>query len=90
MSAEHQPIAEIRLGSVKASIFANALPQGGTVYRASTCKIYKTAEGTWKRTNSYSRDELLLLAEAARAAFHLIADEQRGTPAAPRATPPAP
>jgi hypothetical protein len=36
--------------------------------------LYKAGD-TWKETNSYSRDELLLLAEACRAAFAFIVSQ---------------
>lgn len=75
MSSKNTPAHEIRMGTVKAVVWANELPSGGTAYSTTTSKLYKV-EDTWKEANSYSRDELLLLAEVCRAAFAFVVSQQ--------------
>jgi hypothetical protein len=77
MSTKNGPVHEIRMGTVKATVWANELPGAGTVYTTTTTKLYKVGD-TWKEGNSYSRDELLLLAEVCRAVFVFIVSQQGG------------
>lgn len=61
--AKQQPIHEIRLGSVKAAIWEN-ITDNGTRYSVTVSRLYK--DGTeWKRSDSFGRDDLLLLAKVA-------------------------
>ena len=58
-----QPISEMRLGRVAAAIWKNKTSKG-TFYNISFSRLYK--EGTeWKRSDSFGRDDLLLLAKLA-------------------------
>jgi hypothetical protein len=74
MAGTNTPAHEVRIGTVKAVVWANELPNGGKAYNTTTAKLYKAGD-SWKETNSYSRDELLLLAEACRAAFAFIVNQ---------------
>jgi hypothetical protein len=65
------------MGTVKVTVWANQLPSGGTAYSTTPSKLYKVGD-TWKEGNSYSRDELLLLAEVCRAAFAFIVSQNGG------------
>ena len=66
--ANRQPVHEIRLGRVKAAIWANRT-EDGVRYAASPARLYKDDErGEWRSTHSYGRDDLLILAEVARQA----------------------
>lgn len=59
----NQPISEMRLGRVAAAIWKNKTAKG-TFYNISFSRLYK--EGTeWKRSDSFGRDDLLLLAKLA-------------------------
>jgi hypothetical protein len=63
-----QPVHEIRLGRVKAAIWANPT-EDGVRYAASPVRLYKDDErGEWRSTHSFGRDDLLILAEVARQA----------------------
>ncbi|ADB19092.1 conserved hypothetical protein [Pirellula staleyi DSM 6068] len=58
-----QPIHEIRLGSVKAAIWENR-SEHGTRFNVTLVRLYKD-EDQWKSSDSFGRDDLLLLAKVA-------------------------
>jgi hypothetical protein len=60
--AQPKPIHEIRLGS-KAAIWENATTTGKR-HSVTVQRIYKDGE-EWKRTESFGRDDLLLLGKVA-------------------------
>jgi hypothetical protein len=70
----NKPVHSIRLGPVKAAIWANAVGEA-TRYNVSLCRIYKDGE-SWKTTESYGRDDLLLLSKVADLAHTWICDQQ--------------
>jgi hypothetical protein len=53
------PVHEVRLGSVKAAIWQNQT-DNGTRFNVTVARIYKDGE-QWKSTDSFGRDDLLLL-----------------------------
>jgi len=60
------PVDQIRLGSIRAAIWANTDDQGRTRYSATLERMYHDeAEGKWKSTSSFGRDELLTVAKVA-------------------------
>jgi hypothetical protein len=58
-----KPTSEVRLGKIKAAIWANET-DNGIRYNVTFSRIYKDGEG-WKRTESFGRDDLLTLAKLA-------------------------
>jgi hypothetical protein len=56
-----QPVQEVRLGSVKAAIWENR-SENGTRFNVTVARIYKDGD-QWKTTDSFGRDDLLLLAK---------------------------
>ena len=54
-----KPIDEIRLGSIKASIWKNQT-ENGSRYNVTVTRLYKT-NGDWQSSSSFGRDDLLLL-----------------------------
>ena len=56
---------EIRLGRLKAAIWANPT-DNGTRYNVKLSRIYKDNEGNWSSSDSFGRDDLLLLAALAQ------------------------
>ncbi len=58
-----KPIQEVRLGCIKAAVWKNET-ENGVRYNVTFCRLYK--EGNqWRITESYGRDDLLLLAKVA-------------------------
>ena len=55
----NKPAHEIRLGRIKASIWANETERG-TRYNVNVSRIYKEGE-QWKATESFGRDDLPLV-----------------------------
>lgn len=68
-----KPIHEIRLGAVKAAIWKNAT-QNGTRFNVTFCRLYKDGD-KWQRTDSYGRDDLLLLGKVADLAHTWICEQ---------------
>jgi hypothetical protein len=56
---KQQPVHEVRIGSVKAAIWENRTDTG-TRFNVTLARIYKDGE-TWNSTESFGRDDLLLL-----------------------------
>jgi len=64
----------IRIGSIKAAIWENAVGEGVRL-SVSVCRLYKDGE-QWRTTESFGRDELLVLAKVADQAHTWICDRQ--------------
>ena len=72
---KQKPAHEIRLGRVKATIWANET-ENGTRHNVTVSRIYKDGED-WKQTASFGRDDLPLVAKVVDLA-HLWIYEQAG------------
>ena len=60
---KQKPIHEVRLGAIKAAVWKNEVT-GGVRYNATFSRLYKD-EDQWKSTESFGRDDLLVLAKVA-------------------------
>ena len=72
-----KPIDEVRLGRIKAAIWQNEVQtDDGTFVRYGVTfeRLYLNADGQWRGTSSFGKDDLLLLAKVAEAAFARIND----------------
>jgi len=58
---KQQPVHEIRLGAIKATVWANET-QSGVRHNVNVCRLYKDAD-EWKQTASFGRDDLPLVAK---------------------------
>jgi hypothetical protein len=58
-----KPTSEVRIGKLKAAIWGNET-ETGIRYNVTFSRLYKDGEG-WKRSESFGRDDLLLLAKLA-------------------------
>lgn len=58
-----KPIHEIRLGSIKAAVWRNDT-EAGVRYNVTFSRLYKDGD-QWGSTESFGRDDLLLLAKVA-------------------------
>lgn len=59
---KQQPVHEIRLGAIKATIWENQT-SAGTRHNVTVSRLYKDGD-EWKQTESFGRDDLPLLAKA--------------------------
>ena len=77
-----KPILEIRLGSIKAAVWRNDT-EAGVRYNVTFSRLYKDGD-LWGSTESFGRDDLLLLAKVADQAHSWIhvqtQEEQSKTP----------
>ena len=58
-----KPVDEIRIGAVKAAIWKNET-DAGVRFNATFQRLFRDDE-SWKSTDSFGRDDLLLLAKVA-------------------------
>lgn len=72
---KNRPIHEIRLGTIKAAIWANET-ENGVRHNVTISRLYKDGE-EWKRSESFGRDELPLVAKVADLAHSWIFQESR-------------
>ena len=70
MEDKNKPVHEVRLGAIKAAIWEN---QNGEITRHSVTfsRLYRQDE-EWRSTDSFGRDDLLLLAKVADQAHSWI------------------
>jgi hypothetical protein len=66
-----QPVHAIRLKNVRAAIWLNRT-ENGTYLNVTFSRSYRDQEGNWHTTESYGRDDLLLLAKVADLAHSWI------------------
>ena len=79
-----KPAHEVRIGAVKAAIWRNDT-SNGVRYNTTFSRLYKDKEDDqWKSTESFGRDDLLVLAKVADAAHTWIFQQsQTSEPATP-------
>jgi hypothetical protein len=63
MSSKQKPVYEFRLGSIKAAVWRNQ-SDSGVRYNVTFQRLYKEND-EWKSTDSFGRDDLLLLGKVA-------------------------
>jgi len=71
--ANQRPNATVRIGTVKAAIWGNEAGER-TRYNVTFSKRYRDAEGQWKTTHSFGRNDLLVLAKVADQAHSRIVE----------------
>lgn len=76
-----QPFERIRLGTIQAAIWRNQDREGNVRFNTTIERIYLDDKNDWQSTNSFGRDELLLVAKVADLAntkvFEMIQTERR-------------
>lgn len=65
-----KPIHEVRLGSIKAAVWKNETETGAR-YNVTFGRLYRE-DGRWRTTDSFGRDDLLLLGKVADQAHSWI------------------
>ncbi len=74
--AKERPVKVIRIRNLRANIWANRLPSGDLAYNVTFDRLYRepdqtdaqgevTNRGEWKQSQSFGKDDLLLLAKLA-------------------------
>ena len=80
-NAKAKPAHEVRLGSIKAAVWANQTTSG-LRYNATLSRLYKDGDDQWKSSDSFGRDDLLVVAKVADLAHSWISrqslDERAG------------
>jgi hypothetical protein len=72
-----KPTHEVRLGAVKAAVWRNKKTETSTTrFNVKFSRIYKDGEA-WKSTQSFGRDDLLLLAKVADQANSWIHQQEK-------------
>ena len=74
-----KPVHEIRMGKIKAAIWANATDQG-TRYNVSLARLYMGDDG-WRSSDSFGRDDIPLMIKVLVSAYDWI--YKSGDPEAP-------
>ena len=69
-NTKQKPIHEVRLGHIKAAVWKNDT-EAGVRYNVTFSRIYKDGD-TWNSSDSFGRDDLLLLAKVADQAHSWI------------------
>lgn len=59
-----KPVHEVRLGRIKAAVWANEA-ENGVRYSVTLSRIYKDTAGAWQRSESFGREDLPLVAKVA-------------------------
>ena len=86
-NAKTKPINEVRLGHLKAAVWKNDT-ESGVRYNVTFSRLYK-ADNQWKSTESFGRDDLLLLGKVADQTHSWICSqahdhEDKGSSVAPQ------
>jgi hypothetical protein len=69
------PVAKVSVGLQTASIWKNE-SEGRVFYNVGLDRRYRDADGNWKSTSSYGRDDLLALAKLADLAHTKVLELQ--------------
>ena len=75
MPKDNKPAHEVRLGAVKAAIWKNDT-QSGVRYNVTFSRIYKDGD-EWKSTDSFGRDDLLVVAKVSDLAHSWIHEQKQ-------------
>ncbi len=68
-TASNKPVQEIRIGKIKAVIWANQT-ESGIRHNVTLRRLFKRDENpTWEQSDSFGRDDLPVVMEVSRAAW---------------------
>ena len=83
MTPKNKPIHEVRIGAIKAAVWRNET-EAGVRHNVTLSRLYKD-DDQWRSTDSFGRDDLLLVAKVADKAHSWICagqDEEGASKAA--------
>ena len=75
-TTRNQPVHRIRIFPIECAIWKNQ-SENGTWYNVTLSRSYKDANDEWKSTDSFSADDLLLVAKVADEAHSWIIQKQQ-------------
>jgi hypothetical protein len=75
-NTKQKPIHEVRLGHIKAAVWKNET-EAGARYNVTFSRIYKDGD-KWQSTDSFGRDDLLLLSKVADQTHSWIFQQSQG------------
>lgn len=80
---KNQPVQEIRMGLIKAVVWANPTKSNGIMHNVTLSRVYRDTNGDWQETHSLGRNDLLLAAKVLDAAHTFICrkEQERDVPA---------
>ncbi len=80
---KNQPVQEIRMGLIKAVVWANPTKSNGIMHNVTLSRIYRDRNGEWQETQSLGRNDLPLAAKVLDAAHTFICrkEQEREVPA---------
>ena len=73
--AKDKPVHEVRLGAIKAAVWKNST-ENGARYNTTFSRLYKDGD-EWKNTDSFGRDDLLVVAKVSDQAHSWIHEQER-------------
>jgi hypothetical protein len=74
-----KPVAKVKAGQVSAALWENEITANGrkvTVLKASVQRRYKDKDGSWKSSQSFSRNEIPLAVYCLQKSFEKIIEMQ--------------
>jgi hypothetical protein len=77
-NAPKPPAVEFRIGRIRATVWENNHPEKGKWFSITLTRSYKDDQGRWKTASSFGRDDLLVVGEVCRMAFHWVNREYGG------------
>jgi len=74
----NRPVHVVRLRNIRAAIWANET-EAGLRYNATVTRLYKDGEQYWRTSDSFGRDDLLLLAKVVDLAHTWISEQMQAS-----------
>ncbi len=72
-----QPVQVVRLRNIRAAIWANDT-EFGMRHNVTVSRLYKDDDGQWRSSDSFGREDLLLLAKVLDLAHTWISEQSQG------------
>lgn len=76
-STKTQPVHVVRLRNIRAALWANDT-EYGVRHNVTVARLYKDDDGQWRTSDSFGRDDLLLLAKVLDLAHTWICERVQG------------
>jgi hypothetical protein len=77
---KQQPVAKVRAGRTSCAVFENNIEVNGqtrTILKATVARRYMDKDGSWKSSNSFSRNEIPVAIYCLIRAFDAMVDRER-------------